>query len=115
MTFRTFFGVLLLCISYPLPVAAQDQPVPLHGFEDMSCGAWAKSESNIAVRAQYLYWFRGFVSGFNHGSKAKQVSLEAMPNQETLALYVGKYCREKPLNLFVGAAFDLVRDIAVKK
>lgn len=107
--------VLWLCALPSLSVAAEDDPVPVHGFEDMSCGAWVKSQNNEAVRAQYLYWFRGFVSGYNHGSKTKQVAFEAMPNQETLSLYIDKYCRENPLHLFVGAAFDLVKELAVNK
>jgi len=63
-------------------------------FQDTSCGAWAKSAGNESVRAQYHYWFRGFVSGYNFANPGNQVSLDRMPDSATLDLYVDKYCRE---------------------
>lgn len=55
---------------------------------------------------------RGFVSGYNAGSNDRTVPLDAMPNQETLALYIDKHCRENPLSPFFGAAFTLVEEIS---
>jgi hypothetical protein len=93
-------------------IPSYSQGVAVHGFDDMSCGAWAKSaHQHEVVRAQYIYWIRGFVSGYNFGVPTKQVDLGQMPNNETVALYVDKYCREKPLNPFVGAVFDLVKEL----
>jgi hypothetical protein len=54
------------------------------------------------------------VSGYNFGNPNNQVSLQAMPNQETLSLYVDKYCRENPLKPFVSAAFKLVEEVREK-
>ena len=78
----------------------------------MACGTWAKSAQEPFTRAQYLWWIRGFVSGYNFGNPSNQIEIARMPNQETVALYVGKFCREKPLALFIGAAFELVKDLA---
>ena len=64
-----------------------------------------------SARAQYAYWFRGFVSGYNFGNPYNQVGLGRMPDLDTLALYIDKYCREKPLTPFTFAAFDLVREL----
>jgi hypothetical protein len=75
------------------------------------CGAWAKSAGKDMERAQYSYWFRGFVSGYNFGNPDNQVRLERMPDPDTLVLYIDKHCREKPLERFDGAAFDLVREL----
>ena len=88
--------------------------VPMLIFEDASCGAWVRSQSDTSARQVYLYWFRGFVSGYNHGSSSYQVPLDAMPNQETLALFIDKHCRENPLQPFISAAFTLVDAQRVK-
>lgn len=90
---------------------AQDRPVSVLSYEDTSCGAWMKSANVEWARAQYLSWFRGFVSGYNYGNPGNQVHLERMPNAQTLYLFVDKYCRENPLNPFVSAAFNLVQEL----
>lgn len=103
-------SLLLACLS--LQAVAQDRPIyNILSFRDTSCGAWMKSEGNEFERAQYGPWFRGFVSGYNFGNPNNQVALDRMPNNETLYLYVDRYCREKPLKPFVGAAFSLVEEL----
>jgi hypothetical protein len=108
--------VLLLLLLVPLFVFGQDKPMAIFSYEDASCGAWVKSAGNEAVRAQYYSWFRGFVSGYNFGNSDNQVPLNAMPtNEQTIYLYIDKYCRENPLNPFVSAAFRLVEDLRKNK
>jgi hypothetical protein len=93
---------------------AQDSgDVYVHSFADTSCGAWAKSATVEWRRAQYIYWIRGFVSGYNHGKPSRyQIGLEQMPTNETLVLYVDKYCRDNPRDQFIAAAFQLVKELA---
>lgn len=95
--------------------AAEDDITHVLSFEDTSCGAWARSQSDKYRRQVYLYWFRGFVSGYNFENRIYQVTLNSMPDQDTLSLYVDKFCRENPLSQFVAAAFPLVRELRVKK
>lgn len=98
--------------SVGVAIAAQDTtPVAIHSFQDTSCGAWTKSQGNQMARAQSDAWFREFVSGYNFANPSNQVSLGRMPDDDTLHLYVDKYCRENPLNPFVSAGFDLVREL----
>ena len=85
--------------------------IAIHSFSDTSCGTWVSSAGNEVVRDQYLYWFRGFVSGYNYGNPQHQVALGRLPDPKTLALYVDKYCRHHPLAPFVSAAFDLVKEL----
>ena len=101
--------LLATCVS----VGAEDKrpPISVFSYDDASCGAWFKSENMEWARAQYLSWFRGFVSGYNLGNPGNQVQLERMPDAETLYLFVDKYCRENPLNPFVSAAFELVEQL----
>lgn len=91
---------------------AQAQPISVFSFQDTSCGSWVKSASDAGERQLYLLWMRGFVSGYNAGSNDRTVTLDAMPNQETLVLYIDKYCQKNPLNPFFGAAFELVKEIS---
>ena len=94
--------------------AARDDLIVVHSFADTSCGKWVGSQHNLAERAQYLYWFRGFATGYNFGQPSNQVSLEVMPDPATLALYVDKFCRENPLRPFIMAAPVLVREIRAR-
>ncbi len=107
---RTCLALALLSFAHGLS-AAEPQAIELHGFADMSCGAWASSSSDEFQRAQYLTWFRGFVSGSNFSDPQNQISAQQMPSRETIALFVDKYCRENPLNPFTAAAISLVEQL----
>lgn len=106
--FRALRPLLLLATSSAL---AQDKPISMLSYDDVSCGAWVKSAEVNWARAQYFSWFRGFVSGYNFGNPDNQLHLERMPNKETLYLFIDKYCRDNPLNPFVSAAFNLVEEL----
>ena len=108
---------LVTVLAVLLPQSAggdENAPFAMLSFENTSCGGWAQSESQPATRQVYLYWFRGFVSGYNFGSSAYEVSLSSMPDNATLALYIDKYCRDNPLLPFTGAALSLVREQRAK-
>lgn len=98
-------GLASLAIQPPKPA-----PFTMFSFEDTSCGTWMKSARDESARAQYVSWFRGFVSGYNHGRADNQVEGTRMPDSSTLVLYIDKFCREKPLSPFVGAAIELVKE-----
>ena len=105
-------AVLLILAVFLCSSARAEEPlITVFSFEDTSCGIWTQSASEKRGRAQYDRWFRGFVSGYNFGNPANQVNLNRMPNEDTLALYVDKFCRENPLLPFISAAFDLVREL----
>ena len=103
--------VVLVALAAIGMQASPSPPMAIFSFQDTSCGAWVKSGTDESARAQYISWFRGFVSGHNFGNPGNQVQLERMPDPATLALYVDKYCRDNPLMPFVSASFDLVREI----
>lgn len=108
-------GVVLLLLLFPFLASAQSsQQVAFFDYDDFSCGAWVKSAGNATKRDVYRVWFRGFVSGYNFGNSDNQVSVQAMPDDDSLDLYIEKYCREKPLQRIVGAAFKLVVELREK-
>ena len=104
-------ALFVLLISTASTTLAQNAPVIIFSYQDTSCGAWIKSADVKWARAQYYSWFRGFVSGYNFGNPGNQVQLERMPNEQTLSLFIDKYCRENPLNPFVSAGFKLVEEL----
>lgn len=94
--------------------AAEKQPTAVFTFEDSSCGTWVASAKDPSTRELYLFWFQGFVSGYNFGAEHSHIPLEAMPNQETLALFIDKYCHENPLLPFTSSSFALVKQLRVR-
>jgi hypothetical protein len=94
----------------PLVASAQQQ-VNIFAFEDASCGAWKKSQSNKLLRAQYEFWIRGFVSGHNYADPARQVKVGALPGSEGLYGYIDNYCNANPTLSFVGGVIALVQDL----
>ncbi len=108
-------AVVLLLSLLPFVASAESDRVAIFDYDDSSCGAWVQSAGSEMGRAQYHSWFRGFVSGYNFGRSDNQVPLQAMPNEQTLYLFIDKYCRENPLKPFVSAAFKLVEELRENK
>ena len=105
-----FVAVVALCLSS----ATNSQAIYSYTFDDGSCGAWVKSDGNIPVRLQYYSWFRGFVSGHNYANPKNQVALQHL-SDETLQLYINKFCQENPLEPFTFAALHLVKEFPAKR
>ncbi len=91
---------------------AQEPPqVNVFSFADTSCAAWERSRNDESLRTVYGVWFRGFVSGYNFGNSANQVSPDEMLDPTALARYVDDYCRDHPNSPFVGAAIPLIQQL----
>jgi hypothetical protein len=110
------FKFLIALVVLFLANATNAQTVNSYEFDDSTCGAWSKSEGNPLLRSKYFSWFRGFVTGYNYSSyhnQNNQVRLERL-SDETLHLYVNKYCQENPLAHFTYAATKLVKELTAK-
>ena len=90
------------------------EPTFMFGEGQASCGIYL-DDRRTASEQQYVYvvWVRGFTSGFNYGTKGKQVSSGL--DQQTILAYIDKYCRDKPLNGVAGAALSLVKELGGTK
>jgi|ERR1039457_2693779 hypothetical protein len=114
MLIKKYFKRALPVIFFSATAAfGQDAPVAIFSYTDISCGQWVNSSSSESARAQYVSWFRGFVSGYNFGNPNNQVLQGKMPDEQTLFLFVDKYCHDNPLNPFVSAGFKLVEELRV--
>ena len=95
-----------------LALAASASAQTLVGGEGkVSCGTYLdhRRTGNEAQHYIYVVWIRGFSSGFNYGTKGKQVSSGL--EKETILAYIDKHCRDNPLNSVAGAAFNLVKEL----
>jgi hypothetical protein len=111
-TVKTVLGsTLMLAALLPAIASAQGQQVNIFWFEDASCAAWVKSSGNKALRAQYEFWIRGFVSGHNYARPSHQVKVGEFPGSEALHQYLDQYCRDNPKTSFVGGAIQLVEQL----
>jgi hypothetical protein len=95
---------LCSCAAY----AEEKAVVAIHGFDKMSCNDWLSSDGVDDVRALYIAWIRGIVTGYNFANPDNQVALGHMPGDFTLGLFVDSYCRSHRSSTFAGAAFDLI-------
>lgn len=107
----------ILQIILPLFFATQSHAEGINTFvfsdEHMSCGAWINNNSHKGnmIMAQYDSWIRGFFSGINFETTKQQIKLNQLPDRESINLYIVNYCNKNPLNSWVGAVFDLKRDL----
>lgn len=102
---RKIFARLLLVLCAGLPVASTlAAPLNILGFDDMSCAAWNASKGDPDLRASYVVWVRGFLTGHNYGQQAQQVS---SISSGTIELNINNYCKQNPNGSFSDAAFRL--------
>ena len=80
--------------------------------ENATCTAWLKSAGNKLVRQQYEIWARGFASGYNYATPARQVKVGAFPSGDDLYQYFDQYCRDHPQQSFVAGTIQLVEQLA---
>jgi hypothetical protein len=101
--------LFFMCMIASSAIHADDKAVvAIHGFDKMSCEDWLSFEGNDEVRAQYVAWIRGIVTGYNYADPDNQVALGRMPGDFTLGLYVSSYCRRHKSSSIAGAAFELI-------
>ncbi|MGB4062190.1 MAG: hypothetical protein WBK19_00010 [Azonexus sp.] len=88
---------------------AMAAPVNLLGFDDMSCLTWNKSKDNPDLRAAYVVWVRGFLTGHNYALPSQQVSSFS---SGTLELKLNQYCSRNPTGLISDAAMRMSDELS---
>lgn len=94
----TFAALLVLAVT------AGATPPKLLGFDDDSCAAWKQSQDDGDQRRTYVAWARGFLSGHNYANQRQQVT---DVSDSTVAMFIERYCREKPTANFTDAAYRM--------
>ena len=73
------------------------------GLDDMSCAAWKKMV-DPELRAPYINWVRGFLTGHNYANQSHQV---AEISSDTVAMFVDRYCAEHAAATVTDAAMQM--------
>jgi hypothetical protein len=74
------------------------------GFDDMSCAAWIKSKADPDLRATYVNWVRGFLSGHNYALPNQQVSTIS---SATIEVHLDEYCASNSKSSYSEGAMRL--------
>lgn len=110
MSRKTLLILTMLILEANPIMAAQKNGRVLHGYIVESCGKWTSYEEG--QRNQYLLWLKGFFTGHNWGNQKNQIV--DFPDDESLALYVDKYCRENPLGNLLTPTIQLTKELRSK-
>ena len=103
----------LVCAAAPALAADREPQINIiFSAENATCTAWSKSAGNKLVRQQYEIWARGFASGYNYATPARQVKVGAFPSGDDLYQYFDQYCRDHPQQSFVAGTIQLVEQLA---
>jgi hypothetical protein len=98
------FALLLLVAAALLPGKLCAAPVKLLLLDDMSCAAWSKAGTDPEQQQPYIGWIRGFLSGHNYASQARQVSVVS---NGTIVQFVDRHCRSNPTSNVADAAMRM--------
>lgn len=104
MSMRNASRLAVLLSAAVLAGSVAAAPLNILGFDDMSCAAWNASKDDPDLRASYVVWVRGFLTGHNYGQQAQQVS---SISSGTIELHINGYCKQNPNGSFSDAAFRL--------
>lgn len=85
---------LILAITISGAVHAQDRPFQSYG--SLNCGDFMAQPDNAFTNAAAGNYVRGLMTGYNMATSKTQVTTPLTDN--TVSLWMQKYCRENPLN-----------------
>lgn len=97
------FVCLLLIAVLCQASATSAAPLKVLGMNDMSCATW-KKQTDPELRADYIHWVRGFLSGHNYANQSKQVS---EVSEGTVTTFIDRYCAEHAAASITDAAMHM--------
>ncbi len=105
--------VAALVLSYGVAHAQSSSgQFMLIGAGTASCGKYIAASSKENLAAFFVSWAQGFLSGMNIGStRAVNKEFVVLPDDDTIKLYLDKYCRNNPLKTPLDGALDLYDEI----
>lgn len=85
----------------------------MYGAGTISCGEWQQHRSSgyKANSYQAQAWVDGFLSGINTAGDGPDF-LAPKPDAVAFYAWIDNYCREKPLDALIQAAFALKKELA---
>ncbi len=101
MRFRNPFPTIAVLCAILLTGPSTAAGLNVLGIDDMSCSAWTKSKDDPDLRASYIVWVRGFLTGHNYALPGQQVSTIS---SGTVEMKMNQYCSRNPGGLFSDGA-----------
>lgn len=106
-----FSALVVIFISCHVCIAnAQSSGPAIAGAGRVSCGKYLIQKSDPAIELMVTSWVQGFLSGMNVAKPADLPSV-ALPDNESIAAYIDKFCRDYPLESPAGGAIQLYLDL----
>lgn len=102
-------------ITVALTTSASGQTFLVSGEGLSPCGTYLEHRrgANLDQHYAYVIWTRGFISGFNHGTRGKQADRPL--ESATVLAYLDKHCRDNPLAVVGGGVVLLVKELGGTK
>lgn len=107
-------GIIFLA-SYVAQAGAQSSGQALAGAGTVSCGKYLAQKSELVIEHMTVSWVQGFLSGMNMAEYVTtQQPFVLLPDSDSIAAYIEKYCRDNPLESPTGGAIQLYHDLRQK-
>lgn len=81
------------------------------GVGTSSCGKYLESRADPVSDLMIKSWAQGFLSGLNFATYFSKQRLAILPDAQSMAAYLDKYCRENPLKEPWMGAFDMFNEL----
>lgn len=109
MRFRNSLQTIAVLCTIVLSGPSTAAGLNMLGFDDMSCAAWTKSKDDPDLRASYIVWVRGFLTGHNYAAPNQQVSTIS---SGTVEIKLDQFCRRNAGGLFSDAAMRMSDELS---
>ncbi len=107
--------VIVFLSSYVAQADAQSSGQALAGAGTVSCGKYLSQKSESVIEHMTVSWAQGFLSGMNMTEYVTtKEPFVLLPDSDSIAAYIEKYCRDNPLESPMGGVIQLYHDLRQK-
>ncbi|MFC4526358.1 hypothetical protein ISN76_13200 [Dyella halodurans] len=68
------------------------------GVGTLSCGKYVSLSPDKTYADMFISWSQGYLSARNDSEQSRNRPMRALPDGETIKIYLDKYCRDHPLS-----------------
>lgn len=113
------FLLLILIFFCQLAMSQTNGLVEVKGMGGQTCAQYIEHKKSAPPLLVQLYaqWAQGFISGYNIGiptvpkDRRLAKSPVSVPDEDTIHLYLDKYCRDTPLGYITEGVFVLIKEL----
>ena len=101
----------LLLASSSAIAAEGDVDNAVAGAGLASCGEYIEATTKPGMPMIFVSWAQGFLSGLNFAYAGAGKNFVALPDHQSIRLYLDNYCRSNPLKSPRDATLELFKDL----